>query len=78
MSADVEADRRGPSADLNRKLASTARKLAEHCLAMELAVARDDFDVVCTSVENTHVLYQRIAFLYRELLVARVVRHARQ
>jgi hypothetical protein len=77
MSTDAEADRCGSPADLNRKLASTARKLAEHCLAMELAVARDDFDVVCTSVENTHVLYQRIAARYRELLVARAVRRAR-
>jgi len=76
MSADAEADRCKPPADQNRELASLARQLAEHCLAIDLAVARDDFDVVCTSVENVHVLYQRLAVLYRQVLVARAIMRA--
>jgi len=76
VSTDAEADRRRPPADLNQELASTARKLAEHCLAIDLAVARDDFDVVCVSVEDSYALHQRLAVLYRELLVARAIRRA--
>ncbi|MGH3302350.1 MAG: hypothetical protein ACRDOK_11825 [Streptosporangiaceae bacterium] len=50
-----------------------ARQLAEHCLAIDLAIARDDFDVVCASVENAKVLHQRMAVLYRQLLASRAI-----
>jgi hypothetical protein len=73
MSADDEADRCKPPADQNRELASVARQLAEHCLAIDLAVAREDFDVVCASVEMAKVLYQRIAALYLQMLAARTI-----
>ena len=73
MSADAEADRCKPPADQNRELALVARKLAEHCLAIDLAVAREDFDVVCASVEMAKVLYQRIAALYLQMLAARTI-----
>jgi hypothetical protein len=71
MSADAEVDYRTPPADLNRELALVARQLAEHCLAIDLAVARDDFDVVCTSVECAKVLHQHITVRYRQLLARR-------
>ena len=58
---------------MNRELASVARQLAERCLAIDLAVEREDFDVVCTSVENAKVLHQRMAVLYRQLLAARAI-----
>jgi hypothetical protein len=70
MSADAEADRRTLPSGMNRELGSVARQLAEHCLAIDLAVARDDFDVICTSVENAKKLHQRMAVLYRQLLAA--------
>jgi len=73
MSADEEADRCKPPVDQNRELALVARKLAEYCLAIDLAVAREDFDVVCASVEMAKVLYQRIAALYLQMLAARTI-----
>jgi len=73
MSADTEADRCEPPADQNRELALVARKLAEHCLAIDLAVEREDFEVVCASVEMAKVLYQRIAALYLQMLAARTI-----
>ena len=73
MSADAEPDRCEPPADQNRELALVARKLAEHCLTIDLAVAREDFDVVCASVEMAKVLYQRIAALYLQMLAARTI-----
>jgi hypothetical protein len=71
MNADAQADRCKPLADQNRELAVVARKLAEHCLAIDLAIAREDFDVVCASVEMAKMLYQRIAALYLQMLAAR-------
>jgi len=72
MSTDPQVSRRKVAAE-NRELASAARQLAEHCLATDLAVARDDFDVVCTSVETAKVLHQRMALLYRHMLAARTI-----
>ena len=72
MSTDFQVSRRKLAAE-NRELASAARQLAEHCLAIDLAVARDDFDVVCTSVESAKVLHQRMAVLYRHMLAARTI-----
>lgn len=46
-------------------------QLAEHCLSIDLAVARDDFDVVCESTEAAKVLSQRMAIIYRQLLARR-------
>ena len=73
MSADAKADRCKLPEDQNRELALVARKLAEHCLAIDLAVEREDFDVVCASVEMAKVLYQRIAGLYLQMLAARTI-----
>ena len=65
----VERERRVSRAA--RELASVARELARHCRAADLAVARDDFDVICESSEAAHELHRRWSDLYRELLVAR-------
>ena len=57
--------------DISRELAAVARELAEHCLAADLAVARNDFDCLCSSSEHAQELLARWALLYRELLVKR-------
>ena len=66
---DLGASRR--VARLAQELAAVARDLARHCLAADLAVARDDIDVICDSSEAAHELHERWSVLYRELLVAR-------
>ena len=58
-------------ARLAQELAATARELAGHCLAADLAVARDDFDVLCDSSEAVRERAARWSALYRELLIAR-------
>ena len=71
MGTDHDVVRLPPLADLQKELASVAGQLAGHCLAIDLAIARDDFDVVCDSTEAAKELCQRMAVLYRHLLARR-------
>jgi hypothetical protein len=71
MGTSTETDRQRRTAELAKEIGSVARQLAEHCLAVDLAVASGDFDVVYGSSEKGLELGKRWALLSRELLVAR-------
>lgn len=71
MSTELGTSRQPLVTDLSRQLASAAMQMAEHCLAIDLAVARNDFDIVCESTEAAKVLCQRMTILYRQLLARR-------
>jgi hypothetical protein len=70
--ADGTTDREKRVAELTKDISSVVRELAEHCLAADLAVARGDFDVLCTSSERALVLQRRWSLLYRQTLACRI------
>jgi hypothetical protein len=70
--ADGMTDREKRVAELIKDIGSVARELAEHFLAADLAVARGDFDVLCTSSERALALQRRWALLYRQTLACRL------
>ena len=70
--ADGLTDREQPVAELTKSIASVARELAEHCLAADRAVARGDFDVLCTCSERAVALQRRWSLLHRQTLACRI------
>jgi hypothetical protein len=71
MGAVTDADRSRRVAELTTEISAVARELAEVGLAADLAVARDDWDVIYSSSERMLDLHHRWAALYRRLLVVR-------